>query len=129
MNTMLGEDYFTVAEAATFLQVSQSTIWRWIEHDDLPAYRVGQRRVWVKKADLERLVTPARSSRKGGVMAHPEATLPTPLTEEEREDALSALEEARRLRSEMLAQRGGKLFSDSSELIEEMRKERSHLLP
>ncbi|MDO8689817.1 MAG: helix-turn-helix domain-containing protein [Dehalococcoidia bacterium] len=128
MNTLLGEDYFTVAEAATFLHVSQSTIWRWIEHDELPAYRVGQRRVWVKKADLERLVTPARSSRKGGGMAHQEAALPRPLTEEGREKALAALEAARRLRNEMLAQRGGKLFSDSSELIEQMRKERSHQL-
>lgn len=128
MNTMLGEDYLTVAEAATFLHVSQSTIWRWIEHDELPAYRVGQRRVWVKKADLERLVTPARSSRKGVEMAHQEATLPRSLTEEERKEALAALEAARRLRNQMLAQRGGKLFSDSSKLIEQMRKQRGHHL-
>lgn len=124
MTTLLAEEYFTVAQAAAFLHVSQSTIWRWIEQQELPAYRVGQRRVWIKKADLEQLITPARSSRQGGGMAHQEATVVRALTRKEKQEALAALEAARRLRTEMLAQRG-ELFSDSSKLLHEMREERS----
>lgn len=126
MGTRLDQDFMTVAAAATFLRVSQSTVWRWIEHGELPAYRIGPRRVWVKKADLEQLVTPARPLPKGDAMPRQESTLPRPLTEQERDDSLAALDAAKSLRSQMLAQRGGKLFSDSSKLIEEMRKERSH---
>ena len=126
MSTLLGEEYLTVAQAAAFLHVSQSTIWRWIEQQELPSYRVGHRRVWIKKADLERLITPARPSGNERGAAPVEVPLPPPLTGEGKREALAALEAAKRLRRQILAQRGGKLFPDSSELLREMREERDH---
>ena len=48
-----------------------------------------------------------------------------PLTEEQKQQALQALKEAKMLRAEMLAKRGGKLFSDSTEIIREQREERA----
>ena len=56
-------DYYTVSEAARILYVSPSTVWRWIEADKLPAYRVGPRAIRIKKQDLEAVVQPARAKR------------------------------------------------------------------
>lgn len=53
-------DYYTVPEAAHELDVSPSTVWRWIEAKKLPAYRVGARKIRIKKDDLRTIVTPAR---------------------------------------------------------------------
>ena len=46
------DDYLTVAEAATFLKVSQATIWRRISKGEVPAYRFGARRILLKRAEL-----------------------------------------------------------------------------
>ena len=51
-------DYFTVAEAARELDVSPSTVWRWIAANDLPAYRVGGRKIRIRKQDLQRVLQP-----------------------------------------------------------------------
>lgn len=56
-------DYYTVSEAARILDVSPSTVWRWIEADKLPAYRVGPRAIRIKKQDLAAVVQPARAKR------------------------------------------------------------------
>jgi excisionase family DNA binding protein len=53
-------DYYTVAQAAKVLDVSPSTIWRWIKAAKLPAYRVGPRKIRIKKEDLPIIITPAR---------------------------------------------------------------------
>lgn len=48
----------TVAEVATYLRVSQTTIWRWCGSGKLPAFRLG--RSWrVRRTDLERLIANA----------------------------------------------------------------------
>jgi excisionase family DNA binding protein len=54
-------DYYTVAQAARALDVSPSTVWRWIEAKKLPAYRVGARKIRIKKEDLSSIITPARA--------------------------------------------------------------------
>lgn len=54
-------DYYTVPEVADLLALSPSTIWRWIKAGRLPAYRVGERAIRIKKADLELMVTPTGS--------------------------------------------------------------------
>jgi len=54
-------DYYTVPEAAMRLKVSPSTVWRWIEAEKLPAYRVGPRNIRIKKEDLEAIIRPARA--------------------------------------------------------------------
>ena len=126
------DDYLTVAEAATFLKVSQATIWRRISKGEVPAYRFGARRILLKRAELEGGLTPARAgSQKGETMKRTESEDNLtqwgmqPLTEEQKQQALQALKEAKMLRAEMLAKREGKLFSDSTEIIREQREERT----
>jgi excisionase family DNA binding protein len=63
-NTMTNSqesDYYTVAQAAKVLDVSPSTIWRWVKAAKLPAYRVGPRKIRMKKEDLPIIITPART--------------------------------------------------------------------
>ena len=55
------EDLLSVKEAGQLLQVSESTLWRWINQKRLPAYRVGPRRMRLRKRDLEPIIAPARS--------------------------------------------------------------------
>lgn len=54
-------EYRTVAEAARQLKVSVSTIWRWINAGSLTAYRVGPRRIRIRREDLAALIKPARA--------------------------------------------------------------------
>lgn len=105
------EDYVTVDEAATILRVAPSTIRRWIREGDLPAYRVGRRRVALRRADLSTLITPAgsgaiRVEKLGGdeIITIPRMTL------EEQQRGLAALERAEQLSKQILARRGGKPF-------------------
>ena len=46
-------EYRTVAEAADFLHVSRTTVWRWIRDGRLRAYRVGPRAIRVVDTDVE----------------------------------------------------------------------------
>jgi len=127
---VVDEKYITVAEAAQLLKVSRSTLWRWIDQGKLPAYRFGQRRVLIRQDDLERLFTPARGE-KGGGMAEIEKErerLSRPLTKEEQRKALAALEAAQRFAAELRKRHGDQLFSDSAEIVREMREERTREL-
>ncbi len=67
------EEFYTVAEAARVLQVSHSTVWRWIEARKLPAYRVGHRAIRIRRRDLEEVIRP---------VAWQKATKDLPLREE-----------------------------------------------
>jgi excisionase family DNA binding protein len=51
-----GETYLTVAEVAAILKLNQQTIRNWIDAGQLPAVRVGQRRVRIKRSDFDRLL-------------------------------------------------------------------------
>jgi excisionase family DNA binding protein len=51
-------EFYTVAEAARELRVSQATVWRWIAARRLRAYRVGPRRIRIRKQDLGSVVRP-----------------------------------------------------------------------
>lgn len=57
----IDEEYLTVSEAAALLRVAPSTIRRWIREGELPAYRLGRRRVGLKRDELSRLVKPMGS--------------------------------------------------------------------
>ena len=76
------DDYVSVPEAATLLQVSPSTVWRWIARGDLPAYRIGHRRVRLKRRELGRVVRPVettdRRSKPSKGAATPQLTLADP---------------------------------------------------
>lgn len=124
-----GTDLVSVTEAARILRVSPSTIWRWIAHDTVPAYRVGPKRVWLKTRDLEPLMETAREPlRKGGEHVEKDIVHERPLTAAERERGLAAIEEARQFQSTLLASRGGTPFESSWELLAESRDERSREL-
>ena len=73
----LDEDYVTVTEAATLLRVAPSTVRRWIRDGDVPAYRIGRRRVALKRDDLSNLITPAGSGvgMSGKVVDDPSGSL------------------------------------------------------
>ncbi|MCC7352109.1 MAG: helix-turn-helix domain-containing protein [Anaerolineae bacterium] len=55
--------YYTVPEAAEMLEVSPSTVWRWIEAGRLPAQRVGPKNIRIRKEDLAAVITPARTQK------------------------------------------------------------------
>ncbi|HEY7062508.1 MAG TPA: helix-turn-helix domain-containing protein, partial [Chloroflexota bacterium] len=57
-------ELYTVAQAARRLGVHPSTIWRWIDAERLPAYRVGPKNIRIKASDLERMVQPAKPEAK-----------------------------------------------------------------
>lgn len=65
MTVIHEREFYTVAEAARLLDVSSSTVRRWIRSRRLPAYRVGPRRMRVKREDLAGVVGPAGGVPKG----------------------------------------------------------------
>jgi excisionase family DNA binding protein len=123
------EEYVTVAEAATLLRVAPSTVRRWIRDGDVPAYRIGRRRVALKRDDLSNLITPARHGMEtSSEVVGDERWEPRRLTPEEQQQALEALDRAQRHAEETRARRGGKLFPPSWITINEQRDERTRQL-
>src|SRR5205823_2313951 len=53
------ETYLTVAEVAELLKLNQQTIRNWIDRGELPAIRVGSRRVRIRQSDLDEALTAA----------------------------------------------------------------------
>lgn len=127
----IDDEYLTVAEAATRLRVAASTMRRWIRQGDVPAYRIGKRRVALKQADLDALITPTQPERaKRHYVIHTDAS-PSEirkLTPEEVQRGLEALERAQQHAKELLARRGGKPLRPTLEIIHEMREERTREL-
>jgi excisionase family DNA binding protein len=123
------EEFVTVAEAATLLRVAPSTVRRWIREGDVPAHRIGRRRVALRRADLARLITPARPGMETrSKLAGDQKWEPRQLTPEEKQQALEAMDRARRHAAEIQARRGGKLFPPSWVTINEQRDERTRQL-
>jgi excisionase family DNA binding protein len=125
---LIDDTYVTVARAAEILGVSGSTLWRWINRGDLPAYRFGHRRVLIKEADLDRMISPARGEMAGTSWQRERERLARPLTESEKRRGLAAMDAARAFRQELLKRRGGVHFSDSTEIVREMREQRTREL-
>src|SRR5438128_1104686 len=94
---LLDEEYLTVAQTAAALRVNKSTIRRWIDQGILPAYRVGQRRVAIKRPDLARLIAPAREApEQGGGIAEPATGIVQRLSPAQQRQGLRAVAELRR---------------------------------
>ena len=61
MTSVREPEYYTVVQAARILDVSRTTVWRWVEEGLLSAYRIGPKTIRIRKGDLDALVQPARS--------------------------------------------------------------------
>ena len=130
MNPLVNEQFLTIAEAAALLRVHRSTVRRWIDQGDLPAYRIGQRRVALKRSDLDRFIVPVHPAQVQGVVElRPGERPPDRLTPEEKERGLRALENLRRLHERVRAELGNKPLTPSWEILAELRDERSRQLP
>jgi excisionase family DNA binding protein len=120
----LTEEYLTVTEAANLVRVSPSTIRRWIREGNLPAYRIGPRRVGLKREDLSAVVTPVG---KYSESIHTETDIERiesrKLTPEEARRGLEAMERLQQTVREISARHGGP-FPSSLAIIDEMREER-----
>ena len=112
-----------MAEAAALLGVAPSTIRRWTREGDLPAHRIGRRRVALRRADLASLITPARRA-----VAVDDPVVSRRLTPEEVQQALDALDRAQKLAKRTFEERGGKLFPPAWITINEQRDERTRQL-
>jgi excisionase family DNA binding protein len=55
-------DYVTVAEAARMLDVSRSTVWRWVGSGRLNAQRLGPKTIRIRRRDVERVGGPDRTA-------------------------------------------------------------------
>lgn len=123
------DDYLTVTEAATLLRVAPSTVRRWIREGDVSAYRLGQRRIGLRRGDLASLITPVQMEQERlGDPAGDDDVKPRRLTPEEQKRGLEALERIIALSDEIMVRRGGEPFSPSWELINEARDDRSRQL-
>lgn len=68
------DEFLTVAEIAETLKLNPQTIRNWIDQGDLPAVRVGKRRVRIKRTDLDAFIASGSSSEE---LEHPERQLVT----------------------------------------------------
>jgi excisionase family DNA binding protein len=129
MSTVINEEYATLEEAARILQVHKATIRRWIDAGLLPSYRMGRRRLLIKRGDLANMITPARPARPntGPVGTTDQVVIPK-LTPEQQRQMLAALETARRHSAELLKYRAGQPVPESWELLNEARDERTRQL-
>ncbi|MBI2886668.1 MAG: helix-turn-helix domain-containing protein [Chloroflexi bacterium] len=124
-------EWLTQPEAATLLRISIVTLHRWIKQGRLPAYRVGPRKVRIRRLDLAKVLTPAFEGEAHTVNEAMPMSAPLtirPLTDEEVQRGLKALEEARALGERILARTKGKQLSSSVPIIRKDREERSRRL-
>jgi len=106
--------FYTIQEAAKILRVSEGTVWRWIRDQKLPAYKVGDRAIRIKREDLSSVI------RKIG--AGTGAVEQVITTDKERQ--LAVLEKARKLQAEM-EKRIGKPLPSSADEIRALREKRA----
>lgn len=133
-------DLLTLDEAAEFLRVTPAAVSRFLDRGILTAHRVGPDAVRVRRADLDVLFDRAVVDTLDPddiPIPHPRPYVPNPAdinhellasikpwTDEERQNALAALEAARELRERIRAENGGKPLPSSWPIIRQARDER-----
>jgi excisionase family DNA binding protein len=123
------KDYLTVAEAAALLRVASSTVRRWIRQGDIPAYRIGKRRVALRRTDVDTMIAPVRpetAARQHTI--YTDLSQVPKMTPEDIQQAIEDMERAFRHSDEIFARHGGKQFPPSGEIINELREERTRQL-
>jgi len=121
MNATSFDDLVSVREASELLRVSESTVWRWINAGVVPSYRVGRKRVYLKRGDL----SPKLHSKGQEPGGSPSTGEVKETADEIRARALRLLEEVRELRAKQAATPGWFSHPEAWEDINEMRDERS----
>lgn len=58
--------YVTLKAGAEYLSITEQTIRRYIANGTIPGYRIGKRSLRVDRHDLDALLTPVPSARRGG---------------------------------------------------------------
>jgi excisionase family DNA binding protein len=106
--------FYTIQEAAKVLRVSEGTVWRWVRDRKLPAYKVGDRAIRIKKEDLPKVLKRTDMEAK---MVERTAT-------SDKEQQLLALKQAGALRAK-IERRVGKPLPSSAEEIRALREERA----
>jgi excisionase family DNA binding protein len=77
MSMSWNDEYLTVAEIAAKLKLNQQTVRNWIDQGRLPAVRVG-RRVRVRQADIDYLLTQGAQGARNAPLALQSDTAETP---------------------------------------------------
>ena len=121
------DDYVTVSEAAEILHVGTSTLRRWIREKRIPAYRLGERRILLRRGELDSLVTPVRR-RFIPIETDIERVRNRRLTKEQQQRALAAIERLQQLEREVQTSRQGQTFTPSLQLLDEARTQRDREL-
>ena len=123
-------DLKSAKEAAEYLRISEATVWRYVDQDLIPAYRLGPKRVWFKRSDLDRLLEPlkgtgARKERKERKLNKEYKAITTFPMEAGARGSWDAFDRAADLRERIMARRRGEVFSDSTEIINAAREART----
>jgi excisionase family DNA binding protein len=121
-------DLTSAKDAARLLKVSESTIWRWIEQEKIPAYRMGDKRVFLRRSELETLIKPARRTRRRTRYNVEDDRITRFRMTAASFGSGDVVSRARAIQAEILARRGGKTVSASWEDINEAREIRSDAL-
>ncbi len=106
--------FYTIREAARILGVSKGTVWRWVKDRKLPAYKVGDRNIRIRRKDLPLVIKRTDI----GVKMVKEAVTG------DKQQQLFVLKEAEALRAK-IENRLGKLLPSSVEEIRALREERA----
>ena len=114
------DDLLSVREAAKLLRVSESTVWRWIDSGRLKAYKLGPKRVCLRRTELGPILRPVGPTSSRDISQYLSPMSPGP-----KESADVVIARARALQEKILARRGGQLLPESWIDINEARDERS----
>lgn len=110
-------DLLTVAEVARRLRVHRSTVWKLVKSNRLPAVRVTPRITRIPRGAVEAFVGSEGIEEPQEVVRVGETS-----TERSKDPVIARL---RAFQEKLLAKNGGRLFSDSTEILRRIREERA----
>ena len=121
--------FYTVHETAARLNVSASTIWRWIETGRLLAVRLGPKIVRIPEDEVEHAYQPAYRRQDEPTMldfvyANAQTTV-RPLSRLEKRHGRESIAGLRALQEQIRRRRGGAFLPNSLDVIHESREQRS----